>query len=104
MGFEPSPIRRAREQVEVQLREAILSGTFGSGDKLPSELELAESFGVSRATVREALGTLVSAGLIAKTPGAGGGSFVMEVNHESLGLSVGESVENTLQFGTINLQ
>ncbi|MGB3633928.1 MAG: FadR/GntR family transcriptional regulator [Rubrobacteraceae bacterium] len=102
MSFNPSPIRRAREQVEVQLREAILSGTFKSGDRLPSELELAESFRVSRTTVREALGTLASVGFIAKTPGAGGGSFVKAVNHESLGLSVGESMENTLQFGTID--
>ena len=46
MTFEPKPVSRAREQVEVQLREAILSGTFKSGDKLPSEVELAESFSV----------------------------------------------------------
>ena len=37
MTFEPTPVSRAREQVERQLREAILSGTFKSGDKLPSE-------------------------------------------------------------------
>ena len=102
MSFDPSPVRRAKEQVELQLREAILSGTFKSGDRLPSELELSESFGVGRTTVREALGTLASVGFIAKTPGAGGGSFVKMVNHESLGLSVGESMENTLKFGTIN--
>lgn len=104
MSFEPAPIRRAREQVELQLREAILSGTFASNDRLPSELQLAESFGVSRTTVREALGTLASEGFIAKTPGAGGGSFVKAVNHESLGFSVGESVENTLKSGTINFK
>lgn len=102
MSFNPSPVRRAKEQVELQLREAILSGAFKSGDKLPSELALAESFGVSRTTVREALGTLASAGFIATTPGSGGGSFVKAVNHESLGVSVGESIENTLKFGTIN--
>lgn len=102
MGFKPAPVRRAREQVEVQLREAILSGAFESGDRLPSELELAESFGVSRTTVREALGTLASEDLITKVPGARGGSFIRAVNHESLGLSVGESIENTLKSGNIS--
>ncbi|MGF1473242.1 MAG: FadR/GntR family transcriptional regulator [Rubrobacteraceae bacterium] len=101
MAFKPAPVRRAREQVEAQLREAILSGAFESGEKLPSELELAESFGVSRTTVREALGTLASEDLISKVPGAHGGSFVKAVNYESLGFSVGASIENTLKSGSI---
>lgn len=102
MSFKPARVSRPREQVEAQLREAILSGEFQSGDRLPSELELAEGFGVSRATIREALGGLASAGLITKVPGVGGGSFVRVVDHESLGLSLGESIGNTLKFGSIN--
>ncbi len=104
MAFKPAQVRRAREQVEAQLQDAILSGTFQSGDKLPSELELAKSFGVSRTTIREALGSLASAGLISKTSGAAGGSFVRVVDHESLGLSLGESIGNTLKFGNINFE
>lgn len=104
MGFRPAPVRRPREQVEAQLREAILSGTFKSGDRLPSEMELAESFGVSRTTIRDALGGISSAGLITRTPGAGGGSFVRVVDHESLGLALGESIENTLKFGNIDFE
>lgn len=102
MVFKPAPVRRAREQVESQLQEAILSGAFQSGDKLPSESELGAQFGVSRTTIREALGSLASAGLITKTPGASGGSFVRIVDHESLGVSVGASIENTLRFGNID--
>lgn len=104
MSFRPAPVRRPREQVEEQLREAILSGTFGRGERLPSEVELARSFGVSRATVREALGGLASEGLISRSPGAGGGSFVRVVNHESLGLSLGQSIENTLKLGSIDYE
>lgn len=104
MGFRPSPVRRAKEQVEVQLRDAILSGTFASGDRLPSEMELTESFGVSRTTIREALGGLASAGLISKVPGASGGSFVRTVDHESLGISLGRSIDDTLKFGSINVE
>lgn len=102
MTFKPNPVRRAREQVETQLREAILSGTFRRGDKLPSEVELAESFAVSRTTVREALRSLASEGLISKMPGASGGSFVQVVDHQSLGLLLGETMETTLRFGSIN--
>lgn len=101
MTFEPTPVSRAREQVERQLREAILSGTFKTGDKLPSEVELSRSFSVSRTTVREALRTLDSSGLIKKTPGVAGGSFVQVVDHQTLGATLGDSMENTLRFGNI---
>jgi GntR family transcriptional repressor for pyruvate dehydrogenase complex len=100
--FKPNPVRRAREQVETQLREAILSGTFRRGDKLPSEVELSQSFSVSRTTVREALRSLASEGLISKMPGASGGSFVQVVDHQSLGLLLGETMQTTLRFGSIN--
>ena len=102
MTFKPNPVRRAREQVETQLREAILSGTFRRGDKLPSEVELSQSFSVSRTTVREALRSLASEGLISKMPGASGGSFVQVVDHQSLGLLLGETMQTTLRFGSIN--
>ncbi|MGQ7787657.1 GntR family transcriptional regulator [Nesterenkonia sp. K-15-9-6] len=52
-----------REQVLESLRDAILTGTFRPGDHL-AETELAESYGVSRGTVREALRTLQQAGLV----------------------------------------
>jgi GntR family transcriptional repressor for pyruvate dehydrogenase complex len=104
MGFKPAPVRRAREQVELQLREAILSGSLRSGERLPSEVELARSFGVSRTTVREALGNLASAGLISKVPGASGGSFVRRVDHASLGRAIGEYIDNTFRFGSISFE
>ena len=68
--FRARQVTRPRDQVEQQLREAIFTGKFAQGDKLPAETELAQLFGVSRPTVREALGALVTAGLIRKIPGA----------------------------------
>ena len=62
------------QQVFDQLREQILSGGWKSGDKLPSENELAAQFGVSRVTVRNALQKLSGLGLIETRFGEG--SFV----------------------------
>lgn len=102
MVFKPQPVSRAREQVEKQIREAILSGTFKRGEKLPSEAELAADFSVSRTTVREALRSIASAGLIRKVPGATGGSFVQIIDYRSLGGALGDSIENTLRLGSID--
>jgi GntR family transcriptional repressor for pyruvate dehydrogenase complex len=101
VSFSPSKVRRPREQVEAQIREAILSGAFRQGEKLPSETALAEQFAVSRTTVREALRSLAAGGLIAKIPGVAGGSFVQSVDHRSLGSALGDSLENILRIGSI---
>lgn len=69
------PVRRAFEQVADQLRELLIHGVLTPGNRLPNEVELAEQFNVSRGTVREALRTLTSEGLVATTRGARGGSF-----------------------------
>jgi GntR family transcriptional regulator, transcriptional repressor for pyruvate dehydrogenase complex len=101
MAFQPSRVRRPREQVEEQIREAILSGAFRQGDKLPSETQLAEQFSVSRTTVREALRALAAAGLISKVPGVAGGSFVQSVDHHALESVMGDSLQNILRLGSI---
>ncbi|MCC5999252.1 MAG: FadR family transcriptional regulator [Pararhodobacter sp.] len=58
------------------LRDSILSGHYLPGDRLPSEADLCAHFGVSRPTLREALGRLSANGLIRSRRGAGGGAFV----------------------------
>jgi DNA-binding FadR family transcriptional regulator len=51
-------------QVAEQLREAIFDGRLAPGEPLATERELAESFGASRASIREALRALQAQGLI----------------------------------------
>jgi len=63
------------ERIREQIRLFLLDGDFNSGDRLPSEESFRSRFGVSRTTIREALGPLVAAGLIVKKRGAGGGLF-----------------------------
>jgi DNA-binding FadR family transcriptional regulator len=70
-------VRKAYEQVADQLRELIVSGRISPGHRLPNEAALSVQFGVSRATVREALRVLATQNLIRTTKGATGGSFVI---------------------------
>ena len=53
-------------QVENSIREKIENGEWKVGQKLPTEPELCQLFGVSRTTIRQAVDSLVSAGLLAK--------------------------------------
>jgi GntR family transcriptional regulator, transcriptional repressor for pyruvate dehydrogenase complex len=101
--FHPKSVVRPRVQVEEQIRAAIRSGELPAGHRLQSEAELARLFGVSRNTVREALRSLETQGLINKLPGAGGGSFVQAVDQRSLSRVLEESVGNLIQMGTIGL-
>ncbi|GII89826.1 GntR family transcriptional regulator [Sinosporangium siamense] len=59
------------QQVASELRRAIYSGDLGPGDQLPTEADLMHSHGVSRNTVRLALGELVNEGLVTRTPRRG---------------------------------
>lgn len=53
------------------LEHEIVSGRWEAGRRLPSELELCAHFGVSRTTVRQALGRLEQEGLISRRKGQG---------------------------------
>lgn len=61
-------------QIKNELRQRILDGSYQPHQQLPSENELIRHFGVSRITVRQALGDLQQEGLIFRIHGKG--SFV----------------------------
>ena len=63
-------------EIAAQIERAIAAGELGPGDRLPPERELAAEHGVSRMTVRQALQTLESRGLLRRAIGRNGGSFV----------------------------
>ncbi|PYX35750.1 MAG: FadR family transcriptional regulator [Acidobacteria bacterium] len=76
-------IRRSKvyEEVAKQLERLILK-KLQPGDKLPAERELAEMFGVSRSSIRDAIRSLELVGLV--EPRQGAGTVVREVSAESL--------------------
>lgn len=59
------------EEVRLQIEQAIRRGDFAPGERLPSERELVETFGVSRVSVREAIRSLEAVGLVRVHQGRG---------------------------------
>jgi len=80
----------AADDVRAQLLGLIQEGELPIGTKLPSEHEMARSFGVSRTVVREGLGTLRSMGLLESRAGAG--TFVRATRPVFGGLLLGGKI------------
>jgi len=76
MGFDQVRQRRLSDDIVEQLEGMILEGTLKSGERLPAERALAEQFGVSRPSLREAIQKLVAKGLLISRQG--GGNYVVE--------------------------
>ncbi|MEP0903535.1 phosphonate metabolism transcriptional regulator PhnF [Nodosilinea sp. FACHB-13] len=79
--FEPHPINMHQEalplylQIASQLRRNIQESVFKVGDRLPTETELSERFGVNRHTLRRAIEVLRQEGIVGVERGRG--TFVM---------------------------
>ena len=68
--FSPIQLEPAYRKVAAVLLERITARAFNDGDRLPSETELADQFGVNRSTVREALRELQTKGLLRRQRGS----------------------------------
>src|SRR5512140_3801490 len=66
----------AADEVRRGILQQISAGELVPGQRLGAERDLAVAFGVSRSTLRQALGALESAGVVHRVPGRGGGTFV----------------------------
>lgn len=73
---EDHPVLPYYYQIREILKQKILDGEWKPGDQIPSEPELQRAFGVSRATVRHAIDSLVAAGMLVRRQGKG--TFVAE--------------------------
>lgn len=64
------------DQIETDLKEKIKEGIYRPGQKIPTEAELIEAYGVSRITIRRAIEDLTKEGILMKKQGKG--TFVQE--------------------------
>lgn len=76
------PRRPVADHIARRLAELFESGELKSGDRLPPERRLAEVFGVSRGSVREAIRALAEAGVLESR--AGSGTFVVAGRQDEL--------------------
>jgi DNA-binding FadR family transcriptional regulator len=97
--FKQVKQNRAFEDVFSQIQALILRGDLRTGDKLPSERQLRETFNVSRGTLREAFRALEQRGLIAIKTGVQGGAIVRPVDTRLMS----ESLDLLLQHQKISL-
>lgn len=98
----PSDLRLERkpklsERVVASIRTRILSGDYAPGQKLPTESQLTELFGVSRTVVREAIASLAADGLVEARQGVG--VFVREMPataFNSITMEIGSKISHAL--------
>lgn len=94
MGFDQIRQRRLSDDIVERLEGMILEGTLKAGERLPAERALAEQFGVSRPSLREAIQKLTAKGLLISRQG--GGNYVVE----SLGSTFSDPLLNLLENNT----
>jgi len=78
--FHPITNPRAHEEVVEQITFAILSGAYGTGERLPNVEALAKTMGVSKPVIGEALKVLTKAGVVRAQRGVHGGLTVDNVD------------------------
>src|ERR1700704_1913737 len=82
---------RIADRIVEDLRERILGGELANGSRLPAERELAEQYGVSGATVREAVRVLGAMGLVSVRHGSG--SFVTAETNTMIAVAIAAVVK-----------
>ena len=88
------PRKALPAQLADDLRGRLARWEWSPGDKLPTEAELVEMYGVSRATVRQAIKTLESQGLVATRHGRG--TFVADASVIRAGMQELTSITSTV--------
>jgi GntR family transcriptional repressor for pyruvate dehydrogenase complex len=86
MAFELIETKRKSAYVVEQILTAVREGRYKVGDQLPTEREIAEQTGVSRASVREALSALELVGMVERVSGKG--TFIRKIEPGAEALTV----------------
>ena len=94
----------ASEQIATEIRHYVEHQRLAPGDRIGTEQELADQFGVSRPTLREALRLLAASHLIRVTRGRTGGIFVARTPNEGMSRNLSESVAMMLATETVSVR
>jgi len=92
------------KQIAEQLRKAIVEGQFKIGERLPTEDELAQRYGVSRPSVREALKRLAAQNLVRAKRGPSGGNFVIKPSYAELAESLSGAATLLVGMGALDIE
>ena len=98
--FRPLKKKRFSDQVADLIQRKIIEDNLEIGTGLPSEIEMAQEFQVSRSVVREALRILEISGLVTIKKGPGGGIFVSNGYHAP----IKRSLSNLINSGEVTVE
>lgn len=102
--YKPVVTEGAAKQIANSLRKAIVEGHLQANERLPTELELAERFSVSRPTIREALKRLAAQNLIRSRRGPTGGTFVKQPSQEEAQEELTSSMTVLMSMGSFSFE
>lgn len=111
-GWQNVRAKSVSSRIIEQVWDALFRGELQSGDRLGSEVELAQKLGVSRVPVRDAFRTLEALGIIAIKVGAHGGAFIADgdpkrfadalaVQLKLVGISIEEMFDSQIAIETM---
>ncbi len=84
VDWSPIKAKTLAFSIVERVRRALFEGSLRSSDRLGTEMSLAESFGVSRMVVRDALRSLEALGVLDIRVGGRGGAFIAQSNPDRL--------------------
>ncbi|MEH6624974.1 MAG: FadR/GntR family transcriptional regulator [Motiliproteus sp.] len=90
-------------QIADNIHSAIMEGRLKVDERLPTEDELAQSFSVSRPTIREALKLLAAQNLVRSRRGPTGGTFITKPNSEEMRADLTSAVTLLVSMGEFDL-
>ena len=106
LSWVPVRANSVANQIVTQIREALFAGKFRPGDPIGSEKDLAKQFVVSRITVRDALRTLETMGIVEIRVGASGGARIASGNldHFADALAIQFKLAGVTEYEILDMQ
>jgi GntR family transcriptional regulator, transcriptional repressor for pyruvate dehydrogenase complex len=102
-GHNRRPSAGASEEIALEIRSWLEREQLQPGDRIGTEQDMAEEFGVSRPTMREALRLLSASQMIRIGRGRSGGVFVARTPSEGMSRNVSESISLMLAARSITM-